>query len=411
VHRVLPVLSFGVLALAVLSGLHVYAWKRLVRDVGMPRPWRRGASVVVILMALLVPIVFLLGRRIDPARETGAAFFAYVWLGMLFYLVLWLGTLDALRLLGRLARWTFRRDRTRRDRTRRDRAGRDRTEVVDEGRRLFLRRVAASSAIAGSGTIAVLGHREAGEILTPVIEVKLPHLPRELSGFGIAQLSDLHIGPLLREGFLESVVEKTNALAPDLVVITGDLVDAPVARLARVLAPLERLRARCGVAFVTGNHEYYCGAREWVEFLRSRGIRVLMNERIAVGDRSAAGATFDLAGVPDYNGGRFSADHEPDLELALADRDPERALVLLAHQPRQIALTRGRGVGLQLSGHTHGGQLWPFGALVALYQPWVAGFHRADDGTQIYVSRGTGFWGPPMRVGNPPEIASIVLTA
>jgi len=193
-------------------------------------------------------------------------------------------------------------------------------------------------------------------------------------------------------------------------VITGDLVDASVARLGPALAPLAKLDARCGVAFVTGNHEYYSGAREWVDFLRSRGIRVLLNQRIEIGDGDPAGATFDLAGIPDPGGARLGADHRPDVGRALAGRDPDRGLVLLAHQPRQIELAKGHGVGLQLSGHTHGGQLWPFGALVALTQPWIAGLHRADDGTAIYVSRGTGFWGPPMRVGNPAEIASIVLT-
>jgi hypothetical protein len=394
-YRLLFGISFGAIALAVLAGLHVYAWKRLARDVGMPRPWRRGAAVVLLLLAVSLPAVFLLGRRMDPAHETGAAFFAYLWLGALFYLFLWLAALDLARAVGRLV------GRIRRE---------DREEAVDAGRRLFLARAAAGSAIVGSGTIAVLGHREACEILTPEIEVKLPKLPRELSGFKIAQLSDVHLGPLLRERFLEDVVEKTNALAPDLVVITGDLVDAPVERLARSLAPLAKLRARCGIAFVTGNHEYYCGAEEWVGHLRAHGIRVLMNERIEVGDAHPGGATFDLAGVPDFTGGRVLPGHAPDLERALAGRDPERALVFLAHQPRQISLARGRGVGLQLSGHTHGGQLWPFGTLVYLMQPWIAGFHRADDGTQIYVSRGTGFWGPPMRVGNPPEIAGIVLT-
>jgi predicted MPP superfamily phosphohydrolase len=359
----------------------------------MPRPWHQGATLVVWLLAILLPTVFILGRRIDPAREMGAAFLAYLWLGTLFYLFVWLLAIDAARAIA----WIVRRVRG--------------SEAVDPGRRLFLARAAAGSAVVGSAAIAVFGHHEAGEIVTPEIAVKLPRLPRELSGFKIAHLTDLHLGPLLREGFLESIVEKTNALAPDLVVITGDLVDAPVERLGPVLAPLGDLRARCGVAFVTGNHEYYCGPEAWVEFLRAQGIRVLMNERIAVGDAHPGGATFDLAGIPDSSGAHFSLEHTPDLDRALAGRDPARALVLLAHQPKQIELARGRGVGLQLSGHTHGGQLWPFGAVVSLVQPFVAGFHRLDDGTQIYVSRGTGFWGPPMRVGNPPEIASIVLTS
>jgi predicted MPP superfamily phosphohydrolase len=385
------ILGFGTLVIALLAGLHVYAWKRLVRDVGLPRTWNRIATALVVLLALILPAVFVFGRRVAPIRETEAAYFAYFWLGMLFYLFLLLLAIDLVRLVGSRMR---RRDAT-----------------FDPGRRRLLARAAAGTAVLGSGAIAVLGHRAAGEIETPELSIPLENLPRALSGFRIAQLSDLHIGPISRERFLESVVEKTNALRPDLVVITGDLVDASVARLAPALAPLSKLSARCGIAFVTGNHEYYNGAGEWVEFLRSRGIRVLLNQRIEVGDAGPGGATFDLAGIPDHHGGRFREDHTPDVGLALAGRDPSRGLVLLAHQPRQIELARGHDVGLQLSGHTHGGQLWPFGALVSLYQPWIAGLHTADDGTKIYVSRGTGFWGPPMRVGNPAEIASIVLTS
>lgn len=384
------IVGFSTIAVAILVALHYYAWKRLVRDVRLPKTWHRIATALVVLLALILPAVFVFGRRVAQIRETEAAYFAYFWLGVLFYLFLLLGAID-------LVRWILLR-------------GRSRTENFDPQRRLFLARAAAGTAVVGSGAIAALGYRAAGEIETPEVEVPLPNLPRELSGFRIAHLSDLHLGPISRERFLESVVEKTNALRPDLVVITGDLVDASVARLAKSLAPLAKLSARSGVAFVTGNHEYYSGAEEWVAYLRSRGIRVLMNERVAVGDEHAGGATFDLAGIPDRGGLHLGADHRPDAGRALEGRDPGRAVVFLAHQPRDIALIRDRGVGLQLSGHTHGGQLWPFGALVSLTQPWIAGLHRADDGTRIYVSRGTGFWGPPMRVGNPAEIASIVLT-
>jgi predicted MPP superfamily phosphohydrolase len=384
------IIGFSTIAVAILVALHFYAWRRLVRDVRLPKTWHRIATVVVVLLALALPAVFVFGRRFAPIRETEAAYFSYLWLGVLFYLFLLLGAIDLVRLVAL--------------------RGRARKETFDPERRLFLARAAAGTAVLGSGTIAALGYRAAGEIETPELEIPLPNLPRELSGFRIAHLSDLHLGPISRERFLETVVEKTNAMKPDLVVITGDLVDASVARLGKSLAPLAKLSPRSGIAFVTGNHEYYSGADEWVAFLRAHGIRVLMNERFEVGDGHVGGATFDLAGIPDHGGGHFREDHKPDVELALEGRDPERAVVLLAHQPRQIALARGRGVGLQLSGHTHGGQLWPFGALVSLYQPWIAGLHTADDGTRIYVSRGTGFWGPPMRVGNPAEIASIVLT-
>jgi predicted MPP superfamily phosphohydrolase len=317
--------------------------------------------------------------------------FGFAWLGFLFYLAVILAALDVLG---------FARRRLRRRRG----------TGIDVGRRVFLARAAAGVAAAGAGTVAIGGRRAAFEITKPEIPVRLARLPPELSGFRIAQLTDLHLGPILRKRFLETVVEEANAARPDLIVVTGDLVDGSVEHLAPALAPLSKLRARCGIAFVTGNHEYYSGVEEWLEYLRARDIRVLMNERIAVGDVAAGGASFDLAGVPDHHAGRFHPDHEPDLERALTGRDADRELVVLAHQPIQIALARGRNVGLQLSGHTHGGQLWPFRALVAMTQPFVTGFHRVEDGTQIYVSRGAGFWGPAMRVLEPAEIPTIVLT-
>jgi predicted MPP superfamily phosphohydrolase len=209
---------------------------------------------------------------------------------------------------------------------------------------------------------------------------------------------------------VEHVVRESNQLAPDVIAIVGDVVDGTVEQLRPVLAPMTELRARHGVFFVTGNHEYYArsGARAWMDEIARMGIRVLRNERVAIGSKQAS---FDLAGVPDHGAARFPNDGPSEnVAQALAGRDPSRAVVLLAHQPIAIHEATLHGVDLQLSGHTHGGQIWPWGALVRLQQPYIRGLHRIGE-TQLYVSCGTGFWGPPMRLGAPAEITEIILRA
>jgi predicted MPP superfamily phosphohydrolase len=203
------------------------------------------------------------------------------------------------------------------------------------------------------------------------------------------------------------VVDSVNALQPDVVAITGDLVDGSVSRLAPHVAPLARLRARHGVFFVTGNHEYYAGVEEWCTHLGELGVRVLRNERVRIGDGEHS---FDLAGVDDYAGRHFGHGHGADIERALSGRDETRELVLLAHQPRAVVEAERAGVGLQISGHTHGGQIWPFNYLVRLQQPVTSGLVRFGR-SLIYVSNGTGYWGPPMRLGSPAEITQLVLEA
>jgi predicted MPP superfamily phosphohydrolase len=238
------------------------------------------------------------------------------------------------------------------------------------------------------------------------VVVSLPKLPPALSGYTIVQLTDVHVGPTIGRAFVEEIVRKANAASPDLIVITGDLVDGSVAQLGALTEPLRGLRAPDGVFFVTGNHEYYSGADEWVAELERLGIRVLRNAR--VGLRDADGGGLDLAGVDDWTAASILPHHGHDLPKALAGRDEARALVLLAHQPKSVVEAAERGVDLVLSGHTHGGQLFPFNYLVKLQQPFVAGLHR-HEGTHIYVSRGTGYWGPPMRLGAPAEITRIEL--
>ncbi len=429
-------------ALLLLYLMHRYFWARFVRDVQLSRGWKIAATCAVIVLGLSLPAAFLLGRRTLGEGGVSVTLEAYLWLGVLFYCVLMVAAVDVLRLAFGVPKHIRKlRGATSESSTERELGDRGAPErrVPPESiaadaprvpeRRVFLARTVAGAAALGSGGIAIGGYRSAMEdITTPEIPVHLPRLPRELSGYRIVHLSDLHLGPTLAGRFLERVVEKSNAQKPDLVVITGDLVDARVATLGAALAPLGELAARHGVVMVTGNHEYYAGADEWIEFLRKRGIRVLMNERMEIGDkallverkpasdvsapeRPAQRASFDLAGVPDQHAGAYYEDEGPDLARALVGREPDRELVFLAHQPIQIEMAADKHVGLQLSGHTHGGQMWPFGALVALAQPYIAGLHRHTDGTQIYVSRGTGFWGPPLRVANPAEIATIVLVA
>jgi predicted MPP superfamily phosphohydrolase len=221
-------------------------------------------------------------------------------------------------------------------------------------------------------------------------------------------MCDMHIGELLGRVFVERVVHTANGLQPDVIAIVGDLVDGTIEELRPAIAPLADLHARHGTYFVTGNHEYYSrsGALAWMDEIDGMGIRVLRNERVCIGDE---GAQLDIAGGPDHDADLFPDDGpSEDLSLALGGRDPSRAVVLLAHQPRTIHEAARLGVDLQLSGHTHGGQIWPWGQVVRLQQPFVRGLHRVGN-TQIYVSCGTGFLGPPMRLGAPAEITELIL--
>ena len=248
--------------------------------------------------------------------------------------------------------------------------------------------------------------------LRPVVikslTVKLNKLPLSFQGFRLVQISDLHIGPLIDGKWLKRIVDQVNHLNPDIIVLTGDLVDGSVNDLREHVAPLAELRAKHGIYFITGNHEYYSGVDEWCAHVSHLGLTVLRNERVKITNND--GDSFDLVGVDDWAGGQFG--QGPDLPKALAGRDDNHALILLAHQPAAIAEAAQHKVDLQLSGHTHGGQIWPFNYLVYLQQPYSKGLHRyKNTSTQIYTSAGTGFWGPPMRLGTKSEITHITLHA
>jgi predicted MPP superfamily phosphohydrolase len=240
------------------------------------------------------------------------------------------------------------------------------------------------------------------------VDVPIAQLPAALHGFSIAQISDLHVGPTIKHGYLQAVVERVNALQADMVAVTGDLVDGSVQQLAAHVAPLAGLQSRHGSFFVTGNHEYYSGAPAWVVELQRLGLRVLMNEHVLL---LHDGEPLALAGVADYSAHHFEAAHRSDPQAAIAGVAAEaRVRVLLAHQPRSAAAAAAAGFHLQLSGHTHGGQFLPWIWLVRLQQPFTAGLNRWQD-LWVYTSRGTGYWGPPKRLGAPSEITHLRLVA
>jgi len=386
--RLIIFLPIFVLLLALVGSAHYYVWVRLVRDPALPALLARILSYSLIFLFAAIPGTLFL-RRSSLANVTQPlVWVAMTWLGFLLFLVLALGAADLGRGLWELART----------------AG-DAPPLDPNRRQVAARLVAGAAALLGASLGLVSVRSALARVRLRKLEVTLARLPQALSGIRIAQWSDVHVGPTIHKDFIETIVEQTNAIAADLIVITGDLVDGTVADLAEHVAPLARLKAKYGVYFVTGNHEYYSGAEEWCAELGKLGVRVLRNERVSIGDDSAS---FDLAGTDDHSAKRFGNGHGENLEQALAGRDPSRELVLLAHQPKTILEARNHGVGLQLSGHTHGGQIWPWTYLVRLQQPVVAGLARFGE-SLVYVSNGTGYWGPPMRLGAPAEITELTL--
>jgi len=240
------------------------------------------------------------------------------------------------------------------------------------------------------------------------VDVPIAGLPAALDGFTIAQITDIHVGPTIKARYVQAIVDRVNGLSPDMVAVTGDLVDGTVPELRDHVAPLGQLVSRHGTYVVTGNHEYYAGAHAWIDELRRLRLNVLMNEHVVL---RHGGGELVVAGVADWSAHHFDPTHRSDPVRAMAGAPPDAgARVLLAHQPRTAALAMDAGYDLQLSGHTHGGQFFPWNFFVPLQQPFTAGLHKLKD-LWVYTSRGTGYWGPPKRFGAPSEITCLRLVA
>lgn len=383
-----PRMSFSLIIATFALVLHVWLWFGLVRRLGL-RPWPRRIIAVVLVLATVA-----LGARSWLRGTLGTwsrayEILAYAWIALVVCMALALALGELVRLGAKL--WHV---------------ARPAPDDVDTARRVFLTETLPSSVVA-TGTV-ITGYGTYRAFTPPEVTqtvVAIPKLPPSLEGLTIVQLTDIHVGPFIRRKLIDRLVEQANALAPDLLVITGDLVDGSVAQLGESVAGLAALRARFGTFFVTGNHDYGSGDRAWVEFLETHGIPSLRNRRVAIGD---GGGTIDLLGVDDWGSARRRGGGY-DLDAALAGRDPDRASVLLAHQPTNFEVAAAQGIDLQISGHTHGGQIFPMTHLVGTRYPYDRGLFQHGDAS-IYVSRGCGFWGPPARVGSPPELATIILT-
>jgi predicted MPP superfamily phosphohydrolase len=272
-----------------------------------------------------------------------------------------------------------------------------------------------SRATAGAAVLAAVallgwGHYEAKRVSrVRAVEVTVPRLGAGLDGLRVVLLTDTHYGPINRARWSAGVVDVVNALDADLVCHTGDIADGTVAQRLEQAAPLGQVKARYARAYVTGNHEYFFEAQGWLDHMRDLGWEALHNRHIVV---TRDGASLVVAGVDDRTAaGSGDPGHRADHAAALAGADPDLPVLLLAHQPRQVDAAAAHGVDLQISGHTHGGQIWPFHYLVLTDQPVLHGLSRHGERTQLYTSRGTGFWGPPFRVFAPSEITLITLRA
>lgn len=362
--------------LPLLGGLHAYLGWRLLPPLALTPVELAGAIGTLILSAALVPLG-LFARFLFRHQATADR---YTWLGGIA-----MGLFSSLLVLSVL---------------------RDVVLLVADAPTLAT--PTAIAVLVAAGLLSLAGYVNARRLARVVrVDVPLPGLPAALAGFTIVQLSDIHVGPTIKRDYVQAIVDRVNKLDADLVAITGDVVDGSVEQLRADTAPLGGLRARHGTWLVAGNHEYYAGVSAWLREFEHIGLHVLHNRHTLI---EHAGARFVLAGVSDYSAAAFDPAQASDPVAALAGSPPGLPRILLAHQPRSALAAATAGFDLQLSGHTHGGQFWPWNFFVPLQQPFTAGLHRLGR-LLVYTSRGTGYWGPPKRFGAPSEITLLRLLA
>jgi predicted MPP superfamily phosphohydrolase len=390
--KTLTFILFISLGTLIISFINYCIWLRLVRDTGLSGSYRDICTYTLIALAVSFPTAVIASRLLAYQYSLPILWISYLWLGIMMLFAFTLLAADVVRLLHVLYLKI---------------TSQTGAIPVDPERRAFLKQALA---LGTSGVVLALSAWGVKNYMTKAIvkqvEVSLSGLPEAFKGFRIIQISDLHVGQLMTGSKLKEVVDQVNALKPDLIAITGDLADGSTDKLLAEITSLKDLQADHGVFFVTGNHEYYNGVEDWTREIRKMGIQVLNNENLTIN----RGTDFIyLAGVTDHEAVRYGESHAADFKKALGGLAQDKKKILLAHQPIAVREATEYGADLVLSGHTHGGQIWPFTYLVYLQQPYLKGLYQHKD-TKLYVNQGTGCWGPPMRVGSLNEITEITLT-
>jgi uncharacterized protein len=385
---------------AILALAYWYVGRRMVWGAQLKRKKKNVVWVLIVLIFLLPQVPFFLFlNRLQATWIDSLSWAGYIVLG--FFSLLF--TVVVLRDVALLSGVGFMKLRNMTSGSRKTTA----MHPVKQDRRRFLVHSTNMGAIGLSTVMAGYGLFEARRrAMIEEVSIPIAHLPEQFKGIRIVQFTDVHVGPTIKREFVEHIAAQVDELQGDLIVFTGDLVDGSVAWLQDDVAPLRYLKAPLGKFFVTGNHEYYSGVEPWTNEAGRLGFDVLLNEHRVI---QRGESRMIIAGVTDYGAGDFIRGQQSSPSAALAGAPAGLVKILLAHQPRSIHEASRVGYHVQISGHTHGGQFFPWNHLATLNQPYIKGLHRHEN-TWIYVSRGTGYWGPPLRIGIPPEITVITLT-
>jgi len=390
-----------VIAFSIVSAGYGYAGWRLITPAHFPPPWNWIAWILLSLL-LVLPVLamsvefsrlnFPSKRELEWGAYISLGFFSMVITLLVMRDIAWLVVTGAHKLIGLASGMNGGSPHS--------------GEAADPHRREHLVQWMNLALIAVAGGLTGYGIYEARR-RPAIAEVTIPikELPGSLQGFRIVQITDIHAGLTVTRPFVEMVVEMANAQMGDIVAFTGDLVDGTVDQLREHVAPMKNLEGRYGRYFITGNHEYYSGALPWVEEAQRLGFDVLLNEHRVI---RQGGGTIVLAGVTDTSAGGFIPGHRSDPHKAIAGAPTADVRILLAHQPKSLYESSKAGFDVQISGHTHGGQFLPWNLLATIGQPYIKGLHKFAD-TWIYVSKGTGYWGPPVRLAARSEITVLTL--